>query len=707
MSTRDVSRREFVRTTGAAGAGLVVGFRIPLGLEPVATGELDAGAGNADLAPNAWIRIAPDGLVHVVYDDHEMGQGSSTSFLMMVCEELDADWARMVWEPVPTDPASWGRPISTGGSTTIRQAWTFIRSAAAQAREMLRTAAARRWNVDPEGCVARGHAIVHEATGRTLGFGALATEAATVPAPDDPPLKAHHDYVLVGRDTPRLDIPDKVLGKTTFGMDVRLPGMLFAAVARPPAFKGGLRSFDDSAARAVPGVVDVFQVDGGVAVVARDTWAAFQGKRALKVNWDPGPNADQSSETLLARARELIAEPGEVEREEGDPDGALSRAARTLEATYDTPFLDHAPMEPLNATAWVRGDHVEVWCPTQGATAGQRAAAQVAGVPTANVTFHSLLSGGGFGRRLSPDETVLAVRVARKVDAPVQVVWTREDTFAHGRYRPFTLQWLKAGLDAEGRPVAWMHRISGQPPRGTTTGGAAHPPYTLPNFRLDHHLEDWGVPIGPWRSVGNTQTGFAVESFIDECAHAAGQDPFEYRRTLMRGAEPRLLNCLEVAADKAEWGRRSLGSRRGRGIAAWTCFTGYMAMVAEVTVGPDGSVRVDRIVAAADHGTVVNPEAVRSQIEGGIVLALTATLKAGVHIRDGGAVESNFHNHPLLSFPELAVVEVPLVERTDGGGGVGEAPVPPTAPAVCNAIFAATGVRIRKLPVEPTTLRAS
>jgi isoquinoline 1-oxidoreductase beta subunit len=702
MSSHKVTRRDFLKTTGAAGTGLVVAISFPW-IEACAQGATIPQEGG--FQPNAWIWIDPQGLVHVVYDEHEMGQGSSTGFLKIVCEELGADWAQMVWEPVPTDPSSWVRTISTGGSTTIRLGWDPIRKASAQAREMLKGAAANRWGVSVDDCVAGDHAVTNRGSGQSLGYGELSVEAGSLPVPDDPPLKEAKDYTFLWRSTDRLDLPDKVIGKTRFGVDLKLPDMLYAVVARPPQFQGSVRSFDDSAARAVPGVVDVRQVEAGVAVYATDTWAAIKGRGALEVDFDPGPNTWQSSESLLARCKELAEGPCEVQEEEGDVDGAFAGAAQTLEAHFETGFLDHAPMEPLNATAHVRGTEVEVWVPTQNATAAQRAAAGVAGVEPGNVILHSMLTGGGFGRRLTPDDAAIATQVAMEKDVPVQTLFTREDTTQHGAYRPAAYQVLKAGLDADGWPVAFHHRVTGPTPRGLLTGGAASPNYAFPNFRLDHSLEDWGIPLGAFRSVANPHTCFAVESFIDECAHAAGRDPVSYRRQLMKDVNPRLLHCLLMAAEKAEWGR-PMGERQGQGIASWFCFAGYVAAVAEVTVGEDGTVTVDRIVTVSDHGIITNPEAVRSQIEGGTIIALTQALKSEVTMQDGAAAVSNFHDYPILSFSEIPKIEVNFVESLERPGGVGEPPVPPPPPAVANAIFAATGVRVRKMPFPKELLRA-
>jgi len=701
MTIRELSRRSFLKTTGLAGTGLVVGVHFPmLGAcaEP-ATVPQEGG-----FKPNAWIWVTPDGLVHVVYDEHEMGQGSSTGFLKIVCEELEADWDSLVWEPVPTDPSTWERTISTGGSTTIRLGWDPIRTASAQAREMLREAAARRWGVNASDCVAREHFIHHEASGQSLGYGELAVEAGELAVPDDPPLKDSSEYHLMWESTDRLDLPDKVAGKTRFGIDLKLPEMIYAVVARPPQFQGSVRSFDDAAARAVPGVLDVRQIEAGVAVYATDTWSAMKGREALEVEFDPGPNTWQSTESLLARCKELAAGECEVQVEEGDVDPAFASAARTVEATFETGFLDHAPMEPLNATAHVRGAEVEVWVPTQSATSAQRAAAEAAGVEPGNVILHSMLTGGGFGRRLTPDDAAIATMVAKEKDVPVQTLFTREDMTRHGAYRPAAYQVLRAGLDAEGWPVAFHHRVTGPTPRGYLTGGAESPNYAFPNFKLDHNLEDWGIPLGAFRSVANPHTCFAVEVFIDECAHAAGLDSLEYRRRLMRDKNPRLLNCLEMACERAEWGK-PMGPRQGQGMASWFCFAGYLAAVADVTVLDDGTVRVDRIVTASDHGIVVNPEAVRSQIEGGTIIALTQAMKAVVNMQDGAAVESNFHNYPLLTFAETPQIEVHFVESMERPGGVGEPPVPPPPAAVANAIFAATGVRVRKMPYPTELLR--
>ncbi len=699
MSARDLNRRDFLRTTGVAGTGLVVAFHIPFGNE--LTAEAMA---RKDLEPNAWIRIDPEGLVHVVFDEHEMGQGSATGFLKMVCEELSADWEKMVWEPVPTDPSTWVRTISTGGSTTIRLGWDPIRTASAQAREMLRQAAADRWDVPLEECAVDNHAIHHAGSGRVFGYGELAEEAASLHVPDDPPLKDSSEYTFLWKSTHRLDLPDKVTGKTVFGYDFKLPDMLYAVVARPPQFQGSVRSFDASEALAVPGVVDVKEVPAGVAVYATDTWSAIQGRQALTVEFDEGPNTWQNTESLWARCRELAQGDVEVVKEVGDVPGAMEGAARTLEAEFETGFLDHAPMEPLNATAHFRGNELEVWVPTQSATSAQRAAAEAAGLEPGQVILNSLLIGGAFGRRLSPDDATIATQVAMEKDVPVQTVFTREDTTRHGTYRPQAFQILKAGLDADGWPVAWHHRVTGPTPGGLMTGGAENPNYHFPNYLVDQALEDWGIPLGPLRSVAHPHLAFAVESFIDECAHAAGRDSLEYRRHLMKDTNPRLLNCLEMAAEKADWGR-PMGERQGQGMASWFCFQGYLAMVAEVTVLEDGTVQVDRIVSASDHGIITNPNSVVRQIEGGAIIALTQALKSEVTIRNGAAVESNFHDYPLLTMAETPEFEVHFVETMERPGGVGEPPVPPPPPAVANAVFAATGVRVRKMPFPKDLLK--
>jgi isoquinoline 1-oxidoreductase beta subunit len=702
MNKRNVSRRTFLKATGVTGTGLIVGFQIPL-LEGCAENAWTPPQEGA-FQPNAWIWITPDGHVHVVYDEHEMGQGSSTGFMKMVAEELEADWNMLVWEPVPTDPSTWVRTISTGGSTTIRLGWDPIRKASAQAREMLREAASTRWGVDISECVARENAIHHEGSGQSLGYGDLAEEAGNLPIPEDPPLKDSSEYRLYWTSTPRLDLPDKVAGRTRFGIDLQLPDMIYAVVARPPQFQGSVRSFDDTAAREVPGVLDVRQIPVGVAVYATNSWAAMKGRDALQVEFDPGPNTWQSTQSLFDRCREMAAGECEVQVEEGDFDAAFAGAAQTLVAEYETGFLDHAPMEPLNATAHVRGNEVEVWVPTQSATAAQEAAAEAAGVEPGQVILNSMLPGGGFGRRLTPDDARIATMVAMEKDVPVMTLFTREDTTGHGAYRPQAFQILKAGLDAEGWPVAFHHRVTGPNPRGYLTGGAESPNYSIPNFRLDYATEDWGIPLGAFRSVANPHTCFAVETFIDECAHAAGKDPLEYRRRLMSGVNPRLLNCLEMACERADWGK-AMGERQGQGLASWFCFAGYLAAVADVTVLDDGTVQVDRIVTASDHGIVVNPEAVRSQIEGGTIIALTQALKAVVNIENGAAVESNFHDYPLLTMAETPQIDVHFVETMERPGGVGEPPVPPPPAAVANAVFAATGVRLRKMPFPKEALR--
>lgn len=701
-----VSRRDFVKRGAVAGAGLVLGVHLPLdelfaARTGAASGSTAGAGGAAAFEPNAWIKIATDGVVSIVVDEAEMGQGTSTGIPRMIADEMEADWSTVVLGATPTDPSSWPRTISTGGSTSIRHGWEPLRKAGAAAREMLKSAAAATWGVDA-GQVRAEKGRIHGPGGRSLSYGELTEKAATLPVPEDPPLKPISELRLVGRSTPRLDLPGKVDGSTVFGTDFRIDGMVYASLALPPAFGARVRGFDDAAARRVSGVQNVVQTDHGVAVLANNSWSAMKGRDALQVDWDRSGASTISTAEMSRASAEMAGRAGEPVESAGNADGALASAATRIEVDFELPFLDHAPMEPLNATALVKRDgSVEVWVPTQVATAAQRAAARVAGVEVERVKLNMMLIGGGFGRRLQTDDTEMAVAIAAKVPGtPVQLLLTREDTTRHGTYRPYTYHRMWGGLDANGRVVAWKHRLVGAGSQGLVTHGATPIPYGIANQHVDAHVGDWNVPTGALRSVGYTQNGFTVEAFMDELAVAAGKDPYQFRRDHM--SDDRLRNVLDMVAERSGWGS-SLGEGRGRGIAAVASFGSWVAQVAEVTV-VDNRVTVDRIVCVADCGIVINPDAIESQVEGGAAFGLTHALKGSITLENGGVREGNFTDYPLLTMREMPVVETHIVESAEAPGGIGEPGVPPVAPAVANAIYAATGRRVRKLPVRMNEL---
>jgi len=687
MSRPTINRREFLETGVAAGASLLIGFHLP---------AFDRGAAKP-FKPNAWIEIRPDGVVTIWTGRSEMGQGVKTAMPMIVAEELEADWTRVQVTQADADPA-YGDQF-TVGSRSVRSGFEPLRQAGAAAREMLVGAAALTWKVPREACRARNGMVEHVATGRRLGYGDLAALAATLPVPADPPLKPSAEFRILGTRVPRVDTPDKVDGAAVFGLDVRVPGMVYATVARCPVFGGRVKSFDPAPALAVPGVQRVVQISSGVAVVADRTWAAFAGKKALKIEWDEGKVAQWSSDGIWRAFAAAAARSGEVVRTVGDVDAGFKGAARTVEATYQAPYLAHACMEPMNCTAQVRGNRCEVWAPTQNPQGIERAAAKLTGLPVEAITVHVTYLGGGFGRRGGPmDYATEAVELAKQIAAPVQVVWTREDDIQNAVYRPATYNVLRGGLDGRGAPVAWSHRLVG--PEGGSfllTRGADELIYPVPHFRLERVIEDPGVPVAPWRGVGPSQNGWVVESFVDELAHAAGKDPYAYRRELVAG-HPRLVQVLDLAAERAGWSSAPPAGR-ARGIALWQFGDTFLAQVAEVSVAGDGAVRVHRVVCAMDCGVVVNPAGVEAQVQSAIIYGLTAALYGEITLDRGRVTQSNFTDYRMLGLAECPELEVHLVRSDAAPGGVGEAGLPPIAPAVCNAIFAGTGKRIRKLPI--------
>jgi isoquinoline 1-oxidoreductase beta subunit len=731
------TRRSFLKTSTFAGAGLVLGFELPPSI---------AGEGPEAFEPNAYIAITPDNVVRLWITRSEMGQGVRTTLPMMLAEELEAGWSQIRYEQAMPGGRFKGIRLRTSGSGSTVGTYNALRKAGATAREMLIAAAAARWSVHASSCRADQGTVVHPATGRKLTYGELATAAARQRVPEEPPLKHSKDFRIIGKPLNRIDGRSIVTGQAVYGIDVHVPGMLYAIMARCPFVGGKVASFDATKALAVPGVRHVVPVKTGiatgVAVVADYTWAAMKGRDALKVEWDHGPNADFDSAHFLTQMQDQLArqQEGYFVRDDGDAGKALGSAAKKLEATYEFPFQAHAPLETMNCVADVRKDFCEIWAPTQCPEVAQSETAKMLGLPHDSVKVHITLLGGGFGRRLFADYVPEAVEVSRAIGKPVQMLWTRSDDMRCGFFHPPDVEHIAGGLDANGRPVAWVQRSVGSnlsmfgfPTEEQkkklrfyfddgSPWGSFDNPYNFPNLRADFIPLDSPVPTGPWRAVEYPPTVFARESFLDEMAHAAGQDPLEFRLHLLEPGDvlkigdskidrSRLIRVLQVVAEKSEW-KRPLAPTNdrqwGRGIAcnvyAEDCF---IAQVAEVSVGRQfRDIRVHRIVCAADCGIVVNPLGLEGQAESGITWGLSATLHGKMDFRNGAAVQENFQDFEVIRMDEAPEIETHIVVTDHPPGGFGETAVPPVAPAVANAIFAATGIRIRSLPITPERLKA-
>ena len=696
---RHVHRRDFLKTGALGAGGLLLGFRMP-----GAAAAAAQAAGPAEL--NAFVHIGADDWVTLIIDKAEMGQGTVTSLSMLLAEELEADWTRVRTRFAPVDPA-YGPNQGVFGSLSVRTSWNRLREAGATAAELLVRAGADRWGVAPSEVRAENGAIVHTRTGERFRFGELASEAARVPIPPNVAQKDPTQFKLLGTSPTKLDTPAKVTGQARYGIDVRLPGMLHAVVAQPPVFGGAVAGFDDAAARRTPGVRDVLEVTGGVAVVADNTWAAMEGRRALSIDWNDGPFASESSATIRDYFERLASEPGAEARREGDAEAAIAGASDSLDAVYEAAYQPHASMEPYNTVADVRDGACDVYVGTQVQTQSRNTAAETAGLAPEQVNLHSQTMGGGFGGKSRDGYVVHAVELSRALGRPVQVTWTREDDTRHDAFRPAAYVRMTGAVDAEGWPTAWGARIVCPSFAGLRNGidrtaveGIADIEYAIPNIHVRYAPPELPIPTWYWRSVGYSQNTFFAESFLDELAAAGGRDPVEVRRRLL-AESPRMLNVVNAAAERAGWGE-PLEEGRGRGIAAVNNIGSFTAIVAEASV-QDGRIRVHRMTCAIDCGHIAHPGVIRQQIESGIVYGLSQ-MKGGLTIDDGGVVESNFHDFEVLRFDEMPRVETHIVESREMPGGVGEASTPPTAPAVGNAVFAATGKRIRKLPVRPEDL---
>lgn len=712
-SVNGLSRRRFLQAGVAAGGGLLLSVSLPF-----ADGDAEA----ADtFAPNAFIRIGGDGEIVLTMPYVEMGQGTYTSIPMLIAEELEVDLQQVRLEHAPPNEKLYANPLlgvqATGNSNAIRGAWQPLRQAGATARTMLVSAAAKRWNVDPASCHAQSGEVLHAATGRRVKYGELAADAARMPVPERVTLKRPEDFKLIGTPAKRLDTPAKVNGTAVYGIDARPPSVKIATLAQSPVFGGRLKSVDETAAKVVKGVRQIVRLDDAVAVVADHMGAAEKGLAALKIEWDDGPHAKLATEEIARELEQATLGSGAVAQNIGDIDKAMASAVTKVEATYQVPFLAHATMEPMNCTVHFRKDACEIWIGSQAMARVQAMAAKAAGLPAEKVIVHNHLIGGGFGRRLEADGAIRAVEIAKHVDGPVKVVWTREEDIQHDMYRPYWFDRLSAGLDAKGMPVAWNHRFAGSsvltrwaPPMfkngldPDTTEGAIDLVYDLPNFHVEYvRVEPPGIPTAFWRSVGPSHNVFVTESFIDELAAAAKQDAVAYRRALL-DKSPRAKAVLDLAAEKAGWGQ-PLPERVGRGVALQFVFATYLAHVAEVEVAKDGAVRVRRVVCALDCGTVVNPDTVQAQIQSGIIFGTTAALYGEITLKNGRVEQTNFDTYQMLRMNEAPAIEVHIIKSAEPPGGMGETGTSAIVPAIANAIFAATGKRLRKMPVDTTALK--
>ena len=713
--TAATTRREFLQTSALAGSALLLGFHFPVASAAAKNNSTDGGT----FAPNAFIRIDQQGAVTLIMPQVEMGQGIYTGVAMILADELDANWEQVRVEHAPPNEKLYANPIfqiqATGGSTSVRAFWKPLRTAAASARATLVAAASRHWGVTADSCLTANSTVTHQPSGRSLTYAALVADASRLSPPNPPPpLKKRGDFTLIGKPVKRVDTPDKVNGKAIYGIDAMPAGVKFATLAICPVFGGKVGHVDDATAKRVAGVRQVVVLDDMVAVVADHTWAARQGLAALAITWDEGPNAHVDTEQVWSELRAAGEQPGVVARTSGNVAQGLETGVH-LNAAYELPFLAHAQMEPLNCTVHVKGDSCEVWVGSQILARAQAVAATASGLALEKVTVHNHLIGGGFGRRLEVDMVERAVRIGKQVEGPVKITWSREEDMQHDVYRPVYRHVLSASV-SEGKIVGWSHRVVGSsviarwlPPafqKGIdidAVDSAADIPYEIPNLQVEYRrAEPPGVPTGFWRGVGPNSNVFAIESFMDELAHQAGKDPVTFRRDLL-SKTPRLQAAIDLAASKSGWGT-PLPHRTGRGICAQISFGSYIATVAEVEVDDHGVVHVKRIVTAVDTGVVVNPDSVVAQLQGGLIFGLTAALFGEITIRNGRVQQSNYNDYRVLRINEVPNIEVHLIESAESPGGIGETGTTAAPPAVGNAIYAATGVRLRRLPIDPRLL---